>query len=160
MEVRELGRDDRDWAGRLVSTHNASSRIVSRSVLHDSLTLPGLIAESDGVPVGLLQYHVVGKQFEVVVLIAARRRQGIGRFLLRAAEALASSHGCRRIWLVTTNENRAALSFYPAVGWRQVAVHRGAVHESRRLKPEIPELASDGTPIEDEIEFELILEGD
>ena len=33
------------------------------------------------------------------------------------------------------------------------------MRESRRLKPEIPEFAADGTPIEDEIEFELLLEG-
>jgi hypothetical protein len=63
------------------------------------------------------------------------------------------------LWLITTNDNRTALSFYRAIGWRQVAVHRGAMRESRRLKPEIPELAPDGTPIEDEIEFELLLDG-
>ena len=158
MEARELTIDDRAWAERLVSERFASSRIVSRGVLHDALTLPGLIAESDGVPDGLLQYHVVGAQFEIVVLIAVRPRRGVGRFLLRAAEPVARSHGCKRLWLITTNDNRAALSFYPAVGWRQAAVHRGAMRESRRLKPEIPEFASDGTPIEDEIEFELPLE--
>ena len=110
-------------------------------------------------PVGLLQYHVAGEQCEVVVLIAVHSRRGVGRFLLRAAEPIARSHGCRRLWLITTNDNRAALSFYRAIGWRQVAVHRGAMRESRRLKPEIPELAADGTPIEDEIEFELLLDG-
>ena len=158
MEARELAIDDRAWAERLVSQRFASSRIVSRGILHDARTLPGLIAESEGTPVGLLQYQVVGEQFEVVVLIAVRPRQGVGRFLLRAAEPIARAHGCRRLWLITTNDNRAALSFYPAIGWRQAAVHRGAMRESRRLKPEIPDLASDGTPIEDEIEFELLLE--
>ena len=38
-----------------------------------------------------------------------------------------------------------------------MTVYRGAVRESRRLKPEIPECAADGTPIEDEIEFERVL---
>jgi len=158
MEARELAIDDRAWAERLVSERFASSRIVSRGILHDARTLPGLIAESEGAPVGLLQYQVVGEQFEVVVLIAVRPRQGVGRFLLRAAEPIARAQGCRRLWLITTNDNRAALSFYRAIGWRRVALHRGAMRESRRLKPEIPELASDGTPIEDEIEFELLLE--
>jgi len=159
MEARELAIDDRAWAERLVSQRFASSRIVSRGILHDARTLPGLIAESEGTPVGLLQYQVVGEQFEVVVLIAVRPRQGVGRFLLGAAEPIARAHGCRRLWLITTNDNRAAISFYRAIGWRQAAFHRGAMRESRRLKPEIPELASDGTPIEDEIEFELLLEG-
>jgi GNAT superfamily N-acetyltransferase len=159
MEARELTRDDRSWAARLVARQNASSRVASRGVLHDTLTLPGLIAERQGVPVGLLHYHVVGEQLEVVVLISVRRRHGVGRLLLRAAESVARSHGCRRLWLITTNDNRVAISFYRAVGWRLVTVHRGAVRESRRLKPEIPECAADGTPIEDEIEFELLLGG-
>jgi GNAT superfamily N-acetyltransferase len=159
MEARELAIDDRPWAEHLVSGRFASSRLVSRGVLHDSRSLPGLIAESNGMPVGLLQYHVAGEECEVVVLIAVHSRRGVGRFLLRAAEPIARSHGCRRLWLITTNDNRAALSFYRAIGWRQVAVHRGAMRASRRLKPEIPELAADGTPIEDEIEFELLLDG-
>jgi len=159
MEARELAIGDHPWAERLVSRHFGSSRIVSRGALHDSRSLPGLIAESDGTPVGLLQYHLAGEQCEVVVLIAVPSRRGVGRFLLRAAEPIARSHGCRRLWLITTNDNRTALSFYRAIGWRQVAVHRGAMRESRRLKPEIPELAADGTPIEDEIEFGLLLDG-
>jgi GNAT superfamily N-acetyltransferase len=159
VEARELAIADRPWAERLVSRHFGSSRVVSRGVLHDSRSLPGLIAEADGIPVGLLQYRLAGGQCEVVVLIAVRPRRGVGRFLLRAAEPIARAHGCRRLWLVTTNDNHPALSFYRAIGWRRVAVHRGAVRVSRRLKPEIPELAPDGTPIEDEIEFELLLDG-
>lgn len=159
MEARELTIDHRAWAERLVSERFASSRIVSRGVLHDARTLPGLIAVRDGAPVGLLQYRVVGEQFEVVVLIAVSPGQGIGRFLLGEAETIARSHGCRRLWLITTNDNVAGLSFYRAIGWHQAAIHRGAISGSRRLKPEIPEFAPDGTPIEDEIEFELLLEG-
>jgi GNAT superfamily N-acetyltransferase len=159
VETRALHEGDRSWAERIVSDHNASHRVVSRGVLHDTRSLPGLIAESGGVPIGLLHYRVVEVQFEVVVLAAVRRREGVGRFLLRAAESLARSQGCERCWLVTTNDNAGAIEFYHAMGWRQVAVHRGAVRESRRLKPEIPEFAADGTPIEDEIEFELLLEG-
>jgi ribosomal protein S18 acetylase RimI-like enzyme len=159
MQARGLTIDDCAWVERLVSERFASSRIVSRGVLHDARSLPGLIAESDGAPVGLLQYHEVGEQFEVVVLIAVRPRQGVGGFLLREAERTARSHGCKRLWLVTTNDNAPALSFYRAIGWRQAAIHRGAIRDSRRLKPEIPEFAADGTSIQDEIEFELLLEG-
>ena len=86
MEARELTTDDRAWAERLVSERFASSRIVSRGVLHDARFLPGLIAESDGAPVGLLQYRVVGEHFEVVVLIAVLPRQGVGRFSKRRCQ--------------------------------------------------------------------------
>jgi hypothetical protein len=43
-------------------------------------------------------------------------------------------------------------------GWRQCAVHRGAVAEARRLKPQIPVNGHDGVPIEDEIEFERLID--
>jgi hypothetical protein len=51
-----------------------------------------------------------------------------------------------------------AIDFYRAVGWRQVAIHRGAAREARKLKPEIPEFDDRGVPIEDEIEFEYSLD--
>ncbi len=95
----------------------------------------------------------------MVVLISVCRHHGVGRLLLSVVESVARSLGCGRLWLITTNDNGVAISFYRAVGWRLVTVHRGAVRESRRLKPEIPERATDGTPIEDEIEFERLLEG-
>jgi GNAT superfamily N-acetyltransferase len=132
---------------------------VSRGILHDVPSLPGFVAERDGVPVGLLLYRIERDECEVVVLIAAVRREGIGHALLGAIEPIARRAGCRRLWLITTNDNRSGLAFYRAVGWTQVAVHRGAIREARRLKPEIPEFGEDGTPIEDEIEFEVNLEG-
>jgi hypothetical protein len=58
---------------------------------------------------------------------------------------------------VTTNDNLGALRFYQRRGLRLVALHVGAVAESRRLKPSIPEVGHDGIPIRDELELELEL---
>lgn len=158
MRIRTRRANDRSWVESLLSEHFGSARLVSRGVLHDEPSLPGLVAERDGVPVGLVLYRIEPHECEVVVLIASVRREGIGRALLGAMEPIARRAGCKRLWLVTTNDNRSGLAFYRAVGWRQIAVHRGAIREARRLKPEIPEFGEDGTPIEDEIEFELNLE--
>jgi len=66
--------------------------------------------------------------------------------------------GCRRVWLVTTNDNVDALAFYQRRGFRLAALHRAAVTEAREtLKPEIPEVARNGIPIRDELELELEL---
>jgi hypothetical protein len=35
-----------------------------------------------------------------------------------------------------------------------VAVHRNAVEQARRIKPQIPAVGSDGIPLRDEIELE------
>jgi GNAT superfamily N-acetyltransferase len=159
MEIRTLRAADRAWVKMLVCKHFGSPRVVSRGVLHDVLALPGLVVERDAIPLGLLLYHMHRDQCEVVVLIAVVRRAGVGRALLDAVQAIARTSSCRRLWLITTNNNQVGLAFYRAVGWRQVAVYRGAVQEARRLKPEIPEFDADGTPIADEIEFELVLKG-
>ncbi len=159
LRIRARRANDGAWIESLLSEHFGSARLVSRGVLHDEPSLLGLVAERKGVPVGLLLYRIERDECEVVVLIATVRRAGIGHALLGAIEPIARKAGCRRLWLITTNDNRGALVFYRAVGWTQVAVHRGAMREARRLKPEIPEFGEDGTPIEDEIEFELNLEG-
>jgi GNAT superfamily N-acetyltransferase len=155
MEIRELNPSDLPWAESIIAEHFGSPRVVSRGVLHYPRLLPGLIAELDSKPIGLLQYRWHGKQCEIVILISILRRRGVGRALLKAAEARARRAGCERLWLVTTNNNQQALEFYKAVGWKQVAVHRGAVGEARKLKPEIPSVDERGIAIEDEIEFEL-----
>lgn len=159
MKIREIVPSDIEWIEAIVTTHFGSPEVVSRGVLHDARKLPGLVAEVESEPVGLLQYRWKGTQGEIVVLVSMLVRQGIGTMLVEAAKAKARKAGCERLWLITTNNNSVAQQFYRAIGWRQVATHEGAVRESRKLKPEIPELDRDGTPIVDEIEFEWRLSG-
>ena len=158
MKIRAILESDRDWAAALITQHFGTPEIISRGVRHDTRSLPGLVAERGGERLGLLHYCVDGKRCEVVALVAIRQRQGLGRWLLSELASVAHGAGCSCLWLVTTNDNRSAQQFYNVLGWRQVAVHEGAVALSRRLKPEIPERAEDGTPIVDEIEYELQLD--
>ncbi len=158
MTIRPVTESDRDWAAALVAHYFGTPEIISRGVRHDTRSLPGLLAEDKGKQMGLVHHRIQGARCEVVTLIVLRPRQGLGRRLLEALGSLARASGCRCLWLVTTNENRPAQRFYEALGWRRVAVHRGAVTAARRLKPEIPERADDGTPIEDEIEYEFRLD--
>ena len=52
---------------------------------------------------------------------------------------VARSAGCRRVWLMTTNDNLGALRFYQRRGFRLAGLRPGALAASRALKPEIPE---------------------
>src|SRR6266571_3370244 len=157
MEIRPVEVEDLPWVRRVVSGAFASPRIVSGGVLHVATDLPGFLAEEDGALVGLLLYHMGGREFEVVVPLSLQERAGVATHLLAQAEQVARGAGCRRLWLVTTNDNLSAIAFYQARGWRQVAIRRGSVAEARRLKPEIPEVGKNGLSKEDEIEFELAL---
>jgi len=64
---------------------------------------------------------------------------------------------CKRLWLITTNDNTLAFRFYQKYGFALVAVHRNAIEKSRRLKPEIPLIGNAGIPLRDEIELEMML---
>jgi ribosomal protein S18 acetylase RimI-like enzyme len=157
MEIRELGPLDRTWSDALLGEHFGSAHVVSRGRLHDASTLPGLLALRAGLPVGLLQYHVDTSGCEIVALVVEFPREGIGTALLAAAGGVARSAGCPRLWLVTTNDNVIAQSFYASLGWKLAAVHPGAVDDSRLLKPEIPRFGVNGVAIQDELEYELDL---
>ena len=158
MEVRSLDRADQAWAEALVADDFGSARVVSRGHLHETAGLPCLTAYDSGVPVGLLHYRLDdGGDIEVVTLIAVQSRRGIGTALLGALAEQAKAVGCRRAWLVTTNDNTAAQHFYRARGWTLVEVHIGAVTSARVLKPEIPLLGEGGVAIADELEYELLL---
>ncbi len=159
MKIRQLTSTDIPWVASIVSEHFGSPEVVSRCVLHDSRALPGFVAEVATEPAGLLQYCMDTHQCEVVILISLIRRQGIGRALLKTMETMARQASCTRLWLITTNNNRGAIAFYQAVGWTQVAIHQGAVRESRHLKPMIPLYDEAGIAIEDEIEFEWKIQG-
>ena len=155
--VRQLEASDRTWATQFLTEEAGSPRIVSRGVLHHADALPGLVAILNGDLVGLLTYRIEWKDMEVVTLHARPQRQGGGSALLDAAKTTARQAGCKRLWLITTNDNQPAIAFYTKRGMRLVAIHKGAVAESRRIKPEIPLVGVGGIPITDEWEFEIVL---
>lgn len=85
-----------------------------------------LVAERAGVVVGSVQLAPSSRQnaphrAEVQKLMAhsAARRQGIGRALMRAAEALARDNG-RTLLVLDTNTDSDAVRFYRAVGYSEV----------------------------------------
>jgi len=49
---------------------------------------------------------------------------------------------------------------YQQRGFVLAAIHRNALEQSRKLKLEIPVVGSDGIPLRDEIELEMMLDGE
>ena len=147
---------DRRWAEGLLEELMGSSRVARLGELIDPVGLPGLVAERDGERLGLLTYIVHGDQFEVLSLHCRVWNVGAGGALLEAAAELAAERGCRRLWLVTTNDNLHALGFYQRRGLRLCALHAGSLDRDRALKPELPEINPDNRiPMRDLLELEL-----
>lgn len=107
---------------------------------------------------GLITFYIRAMECEVVSLDSLREGEGIGTQLIYAVVEEARIRNCRRVFLITTNDNMHALRFYQKRGFELVAVHRGAVNESRKIKPSIPLIGFDGIPLRDEIELEMILQ--
>lgn len=157
IQVRPLGSADRPWANDLLTERWGSTRMVTRGVVHDLTQLPGLVAWHNEQRAGLLLYHPAGAAWEIVSLDSTLAGQGVGTALLDAVRQQARTAGCRRLWLITTNDNLPALRFYQKRGFRLVAVYPDAVTEARRLKPEIPLIGLEGIPLRDELELEIVL---
>lgn len=157
FSIRPISETDRDWIDAFYPERWGSGRVVTRGQLYKVAELPGFIAWSANTRAGLLTYHLSGRELEIVTLDSLEPGQGAGRALLAEAIRFARAKKCLRMWLITTNDNTAALRFYQKTGFQLVRIHRNALQASRRLKPEIPLVGVDGIPIRDEIELEYPL---
>ncbi|HTX12702.1 MAG TPA: GNAT family N-acetyltransferase [Solirubrobacteraceae bacterium] len=156
IAVRNPREDERAWVRQFLEGAWGTP-VVSRGVAHDAPELPALLAVDGAEIVGLATFHFADGDCELVTLDALRGGQGIGSALLAAVGEEARRHGCRRLWLITSNDNVNAIRFYQRRGMRLVAVHRDAIDESRRIKPSIPVIGEHGIPIHDELQFEASL---
>ena len=157
LQLCPITPEDQDVITVLLRKHWGSERVVSRGKLHDANRLPGFVALSEGETFGLVTYRIEGRECELVTLDSWRENQGIGTALIEAIKREALKAGCTRLWLITTNDNLRALGFYQKQGFHLVAVHPNAIAESRKIKPEIPEIGLHGIPLRDEIELEMRL---
>ena len=157
MVIRAAEDADRERVRALVVEHWGGPIVVSRERVHAPDALPGLIAELDGRIAGLATFRIDGLECELVTLNSFVDDAGCGTLLVERVADAARRAGCKRLWLITTNDNTGALRFYQKRGFQLVAVHRGAVDKARTLKPQIPLTGIDGIPIRDEIELELML---
>ena len=130
---------------------------MTRGRVHRVDELSGFVAVKGGRLVGLATYRIEGADCEIVSMNSLVANVGIGSALIHAVKGVATTAECRRLWLITTNDNTAALHFYQRRGFVLVTVHRNAIEESRKLKPEIPHVGADGIPIRDEVELEMVL---
>ena len=158
FEIRALTQKDRAWVAQFLDKHWGSTSVVSRGQSYYAHLLPGFVAETpDGEHIGMATYRVDGADCELMTLDSVEETQGVGSALLDAVKEAAREEGCKRLWLVTTNDNLHALQFYQKREFQLVAVHRGAIAEARRIKPQIALIGKNGIPIRDEIELECPL---
>jgi GNAT superfamily N-acetyltransferase len=157
VEVGPARDDERAWLEDLLVRRWSSTEVVARGRVYDAAALPALVARIEERPVGLATYSVDGDECELVTIDSTEPGRGVGTALVDAVREAALDAGCKRLVLITTNDNTEALRFYQRRGFRLTGLRPGAVDEARRLKPGIALHDASGVPIHDEIELALEL---
>ncbi len=185
--IRPLQRSDREWVAHFLDDSWGTTQIVSRGKALYGHLLPGFMAvrrseaaidedtddedteapemdaeadaevDPEAEKIGLVTIHVVDKECEITTLNSLAESMGVGTALVETVEEWARENGLERLWLVTTNDNLAALKFWQKREYELVQVHRNAIAEARRIKPQIPITGLNGITIRDEIELEKLI---
>jgi GNAT superfamily N-acetyltransferase len=137
--------------------HWGGEEMIAHGTVYHPEQLDGFVVEDENEWVGLITFFIRDDECEVTSLDSLLQGKGIGTLLIDKAIEEARARNCKRLFLITTNDNLHALSFYQRRGFEIVTVYRGAVNESRKIKPSIPWIGMDGIPLRDEIELEIML---
>ena len=156
MDVRPLADADRDHARAWIRAHWGDESMAAHGELFFPADHEGFIA---GEWEGLVTYRVADNDCEITLIETDPPGVGTGGALLAAVVEAARNAGCRRVWLVSTNDNVDALRWYEHRGFVVEAVRERAIDRWRAtLKPTIPtHHPTNGLPIRDEIELSLAL---
>ncbi len=156
---RKVSGADKKWIDKFIKVHWQSKQVVVHKTIYIPSELNGFIAENRTEKVGLVTYQIKNRNCEIVSLNSIKENEGIGAKLVKLVVNQARKLNCKKVWLITTNDNIKAIYFYQKLGFQIVKVHLNAVAESRKIKPEIPLKSETGIPIRDELEFEFKLTG-
>ncbi|MGK2741718.1 GNAT family N-acetyltransferase [Tepidicaulis sp. LMO-SS28] len=155
MQIEPIGPDHKILLTELFEAEWGGPDIISRGRIKNALELPGFTAFASGKFAGAVTYVPGGDEWEVLTLNSLTEGTGVGSLLLNHVLDQAKSKKAKRLWLVTTNDNIPAIRFYQRSGWNFCALHKDAVVQSRKLKPQIPLTGHEDIPIRHELEFEL-----
>ena len=133
---------DKDWGGNPLIVHNEKVFLE---------TLEGFLAIQDEKIIGLILFRRFSDAWEIILFETYTKFTGIGTQLLHKLLDHAKNQNCKKMDVMTTNDNMDALRFYQKRGFTICGIHLDIVKQARELKPSIPELGDYGIAIRDEI---------
>ncbi|MFC1946800.1 GNAT family N-acetyltransferase [Chloroflexota bacterium] len=157
FNIRPVTKSDKEWISPFLVEHWSSTRMVSRGRMYSIDENPGFTTIKDDKPIGLITYELLGEECEITSLNSLEERKGIGTALINAVKDAAIQADCKRLLVITTNDNTQAIRFYQRYGFTIATIYPNSMKEARKIKPEIPLTGNDGIPLRDEIEFEIHL---
>ncbi len=156
MSLQKISENYRDNVNQILKKEWNCPPSVSRGKIIDTTNLPGFLYIEDEIVKGVVTYNIKNEECEIVTLNSFEENKGIGTALINGVLEIAKKRDCKRLWLITTNDDINAIRFYQMKGFELKAVHINAMETSRKLKPGIPLIGMHNIPIKHELEFEII----
>ena len=157
MNIQALTHEYREAVNKILEEEWSCPPCISRGRALDTTILPGFISLADNKINGVVTYNIERNECEIATLNSFDENKGVGTALINAVLAVAKEKGCKRLWLITTNDDINAIRFYQLKGFELVNVHLNAMDISRQMKPSIPLIGMDNIPLKHEFEFEIQL---
>lgn len=152
--IYRISNETRDLVNQFFIDNWFSTDMSIRGKIIDGTKLDGFLLQEENTIIGLVTYTFFGDICEIVSLDSKRENIGIGSALLKEIEKIAIDNNCKKMRLITTNDNMRALQFYQKRGYCLTKLYPNAMEEVRKVKPNVPELGDNDIPLRDEIELE------
>jgi ribosomal protein S18 acetylase RimI-like enzyme len=157
MNIRRILPEDLSRLRQFWVEYWGANFMITRGKIYRPEQLNGFVAEEDDAWLGLVTFVIEDHEMEVTSLDSLREGKGIGTTLINKVIEEARVQACQRLFLITTNDNLNALGFYQRRGFELSRLYRGAINESRKIKPSISLIGENNIPLRDEIELEMII---
>ena len=157
MNLEQICALNRNRINIFIREHWFTTIMIIRGKEVDMNNVEGYFVTEHDEIVGLITYILYDNTLEIISLDSLREKCGIGTLLVNKVISVAKDAGCKRIVLITTNDNLNAMGFYQKRGFDMSRLYRNALDISRKMKPEIPLLGENDIPLKHEIEFEMVL---
>ncbi len=157
MGLEKISEKYRDNVNQILKKEWNCPPSVSRGKIIDTTNLPGFLFIEDEIVKGVVTYNIENEECEIVTLNSFEENKGIGTALINGVLEIAKKRDCKRLWLITTNDDINAIRFYQIKGFELKAAYINTMEISRKLKPGIPLIGMHNIPIKHELEFEIIL---
>lgn len=157
MNYIQITDENRNMVNEFIIRQWYSTKMIVRGKEIDLSTANGVIALEDNQIKGLVTYMIHEDVCEIMSLDSLEQSKGIGTILIDHVIKISKKAQCRKILLITTNDNINAIRFYQKRGFDMTHLYHNALDLSRKLKPEIPLIGENNIPLRHEIEFQMIL---
>jgi N-acetylglutamate synthase-like GNAT family acetyltransferase len=156
--IREISTNEIPLIQEFIAQYWGGEPLVIRGKKYYIQSLHGILALSNEKIIGFLMYEIQNQACEIIVFEVFDKFKGIGTQMLDKLKSIAQSKNCKKLCLMTTNDNLDALRFYQRRGFHISGIHLDSVKISREIKPAIGLTGDLGIPLRDEIDLEMPLE--